>query len=162
MSIPPSAWCNVERFDKGMDNPVPEAAPNEEASAKKGNATRTRAVRMYMLARSGLGGPQPEKQRFEEIYSSVLPTVVCLDGYCVVMVWGWSPSTIYEPRFHRGSVEAHLRVVITDLRRIRSCAVEKVCLKNQNQDSKPSLFWMRCGDMECLSIKMDSNNGLSA
>ena len=58
MSILPSVWWNTERFDKGMDNPVPE-----EASAKKGNAIRTRAVRMYMLARGELGGPQPEKQR---------------------------------------------------------------------------------------------------
>lgn len=65
MSTAPSVLCNVERFDKGMDSPVFDISLSEEASARKGNATKTRAVRRYMLTRSELGGPRSKKQRPE-------------------------------------------------------------------------------------------------
>ena len=73
--------CNVERFDKGIDSPVFDVSLSEEASARTGNATRTRAVRRFMLARSELGGLRSEKQRLEatKIYSLVPPTVESLD-----------------------------------------------------------------------------------
>jgi len=63
MSRTPSVPCNVERFDKGMDRPVFGVSLNEEASARKGNATKTRAVGRYMSTGNELGGPQRKKWR---------------------------------------------------------------------------------------------------
>ena len=58
MSTTPSALWNVERFDIGMDSPVFKVVSDEEACARNGSTTKTKATGKYILARSDPEVPQ--------------------------------------------------------------------------------------------------------